>query len=401
MAEPEPPLEQGGEAEMSFDAWKHRFSLRCLTIVHEQAFGARTPNYKTIQELDKKVRSFYVPPSLRVPGFGGAKTMEVVPPPIELVMQRHTVFAIREMTIFYLHRGFFARAIEDSPEDPLGSKYAPSVLAAYTSACTFVGLVKSLHSQHPRLTERLWFLFTHVFSCAIVLGSIAAKSPGLPFARSALVNLDSACNLFEVVRENDRAAKVLPVLRKLKAKAVLAMTNQPTTQMTTTLRLSPGGSIIKDEDEELAALGGKTRLVPRKSPSLPSSPQDAVQHSTPSPRGSPVQHFTPDGVPLIAGPSMPNGVNSTHWQTFSQHGDDIYQNYYSVSSSQWSPDSEYGQVQSPTMVVGMGPMQYPAYDHMHAPMDSYAPSHSPMETPMQTADPHASWQNLFAQFNQA
>ncbi len=77
------------------------------------------------------------------------------------------------IAIFYLHRGFFARAIEDSPEDPLGSKYAPSVLAAYTSACTFVGLVKSLHSQHPRLTERLWFLFTHVFSCAVRLAVVS------------------------------------------------------------------------------------------------------------------------------------------------------------------------------------------------------------------------------------
>ena len=43
----------------------------------------------------------------------------------------------------------------------------------------------------------------------IVLGSIAAKCPGLPFARSALMNLDSALQLFEVVTENDRAAKVL------------------------------------------------------------------------------------------------------------------------------------------------------------------------------------------------
>ena len=43
----------------------------------------------------------------------------------------------------------------------------------------------------------------------IVLGSIAAKCPGLPFARSALMNLDSACQLFEAVRETDRAAKVV------------------------------------------------------------------------------------------------------------------------------------------------------------------------------------------------
>jgi hypothetical protein len=66
--------------------------------------------------------------------------------------------------IFYMHRGFFARALEDHPNDPLGSKFAPSVLAAYSSACSYVGLIESLFTQHPRLTERMWFLFTHVFS---------------------------------------------------------------------------------------------------------------------------------------------------------------------------------------------------------------------------------------------
>ena len=43
----------------------------------------------------------------------------------------------------------------------------------------------------------------------IVLGSIAAKCPGMPFARSALANLQVAYDLFAVVRENDRAIKVL------------------------------------------------------------------------------------------------------------------------------------------------------------------------------------------------
>ena len=66
--------------------------------MHEQAFGGKTPSYKTIQELDKKVRNFYVPPSLRVPGFGGAKMVELAPPSFELTMQRHTVFAIREIS---------------------------------------------------------------------------------------------------------------------------------------------------------------------------------------------------------------------------------------------------------------------------------------------------------------
>ena len=66
-----------------------------------------------------------------------------------------------------MHRGYFAQALEDNPTDPMGSKFAPSVLAAYSSACSFVGLIESLFKQHPGLTERMWFLFTHVFSCAV------------------------------------------------------------------------------------------------------------------------------------------------------------------------------------------------------------------------------------------
>jgi hypothetical protein len=73
------------------------------------------------------------------------------------------------VALFYMHRGFFARAMEANSEDPLGSRFAPSVLAAYTSACSFVGLIESLFAQYPGLTERMFFLFSHVFSCAVRL----------------------------------------------------------------------------------------------------------------------------------------------------------------------------------------------------------------------------------------
>lgn len=89
-------------------------------------------------------------------------------------ISKHTVFASRlsinhnfPAALFYMHRGFFAQAMEDNPSDPMGSRYAQSVLAAYSSACSFVGLIESLFKQHPILTERMWFLFTHVFSCAV------------------------------------------------------------------------------------------------------------------------------------------------------------------------------------------------------------------------------------------
>jgi hypothetical protein len=80
-------------------AWKHKFSAECLSVVHDQAFGTRSPSYAVIQELDKKVRNWYVPPSLMVPGFGNSKIgAEVEQPSVELTMQRYIAFAIKEIS---------------------------------------------------------------------------------------------------------------------------------------------------------------------------------------------------------------------------------------------------------------------------------------------------------------
>jgi len=179
-------------------AWKHRFSSQCLSVVHDQAFGTRPLSYKNFQDLHKKVMNWYIPPSLQVPGFGGTKIHSPVTdqPTVQLTMQRYTAFAIKEISlsfysvfihestylcfpaIFYMHRGYFAQAIRENPGDPIGSRYSHSVLAAYNSATSFVNLVESLFNQHPSLTERMWFLFTHVFSCS-VCGSLLLPLKGL------------------------------------------------------------------------------------------------------------------------------------------------------------------------------------------------------------------------------
>jgi hypothetical protein len=68
-----------------------------MSVVHDQVFGARTPNYRVLQQLDRKVREFYTPLSLQVPGFGGPMT-DVESVPVYLTLQRYIGFAIREMS---------------------------------------------------------------------------------------------------------------------------------------------------------------------------------------------------------------------------------------------------------------------------------------------------------------
>ncbi|KIL65536.1 hypothetical protein M378DRAFT_10667 [Amanita muscaria Koide BX008] len=326
--------DEKGQLEMSFRTWKHRYSAQCMSQVINEAFiSARPPKYKLIQELDKKARNWYVPPSLQIPGYVASRNGgEPENCGVEVTMQRFTAFAIKEMTLFYMHRGFFAQALEDNPVDPMASKYAESVLAAYRGACTFVGVIESLFNQHQALLERMWFFFTHVFSCALVLGTIAAK-PRMSLAPSALVHLDSAINLFSRVTDPARKAKIIPILQRLREKArtsLLSVKQPPPSD-----GISP-----KSELDESYALGGMTRLVSRKSTSprssqagslspvsQPASPNNMSQHTAlfqPEFMPPPLQHAQPElqhfGLPSWSTPSQndiaeANGFHQPHYIT--------------------------------------------------------------------------------------
>ncbi|KAJ3827826.1 fungal-specific transcription factor domain-containing protein [Lentinula raphanica] len=319
-----------GEVEMSFASWKHSFCSECLSVVMEQAFGARPPSYKIIQDMDKKVRTYYVPPSLQIPGFGKTPIgQEFEQPTIQLIFQRYIAFAIREITLFYLHRGFFARALEDSPNDPMGSKYGPSVLAAYTSACSFVSLIDSMFRQYAVLTERMWFLFTHVFSCSIVLGSIACKVH-MAIAPSALSHLDMAHKLFLATTESSRKAKVLPIMHKLTERAHAALAGIASAASP----LSAGSPPVKSEEDELAALGGMTRLVPRKPSSAPSTPSYSGSSPKSDPASpSPIQSTIPEQSPY------PSPEQTTTWQ-YPMNQDYVEQSQYGGQYS--NPQLQHG-----------------------------------------------------------
>lgn len=166
------------------------------------------------------------------------------------------------------------------------------------------------------------------------------------------------------------------------------------------MRSSPA-RVVKEEDEELAALGGKTRLVARKSPSLPSSPEDSLQsHSTPSPKGSPTQHYPAEHPQMISDHPSHNAVGqSGSWPLYAQPLDNGYGAYYTTSApGQWSPQTEYPQSQgnSPSTMITPAP-SYNPYEQFPPMGHSFISSQSNVEAPTQ-ADVHASWQSLYAQY---
>ncbi|KAL0060885.1 hypothetical protein AAF712_012349 [Marasmius tenuissimus] len=323
-----------------FHAWKHRFVSECMNLLHDQAFGAKTPTYATVLQLDRKLRAFPVPSVLQVVGFGNTEPqMPGVSETVMLTLQRHIVLAIREMNLLYLHRSFFARAISDHPKDPLGSPYGTSVIAAYRSAGSLVALMRNLHSQLKDPSERLWFLWTHMFSCAIVLGSIVTRCPSMSLAPSALVQLDSACELFGKAARGFRATKVLNIMLHLQEKAHNSLNEyrqgcgSPIGRTGLSEPLTP-----VSDDDELMVLGGTTRLVKKE----PASPQ--MLHR------SPTSHNPVVPLPLPSSASTHVDANVVEYLRSFQpnHGrSSSHSHNYSDGVDTISPVSMYGMTTLP------------------------------------------------------
>ena len=192
---------------------------------------------------------------------------------------------------------------------------------------------------------------------------------------------------------------------------MLATSTHQSNSASSNTRFTPPDSLVKEEDEELAALGGKTRLVPRKSPSLPASPQDHTRvQGTPSPHSSPVQAYpTEHSSPVHHSPVHERNGHGNHgmlagWQAHHPLDQDTYPNYYTQSSNHntWpTHDPHYQPVQQPaqssTMMMPSQSVPYSPYDQLSPVNPPYMPTHSPtVDTHM--SDPQASWQSFYAQY---
>jgi len=156
-----------------------------LRMIVDKAFQAgKTPSYATILRLDADLRDNCVyPEKLRVAGLDETATADPIPPPLAITMQRHALYMIREICVWdsllrclsltfvpgilYLHRGFVSQALHEGKVEPLRSKYAPSVLAAYRSACNLLTGLRHAYTMEPGMTKRLFFLWTHAYTATV------------------------------------------------------------------------------------------------------------------------------------------------------------------------------------------------------------------------------------------
>lgn len=117
---PHPPVELACSSRISFfllsieyhnlmgtlffvvSAWKQRFCAIGMTVIHDQVFGAKTPSYAIVLQCDRKLRACPVPPALQIVGSNGSSEKYGDTQSTSLIMQQHTVLAMREMSAYII-----------------------------------------------------------------------------------------------------------------------------------------------------------------------------------------------------------------------------------------------------------------------------------------------------------
>uniref|UniRef100_A0A0W0F0V7 Zn(2)-C6 fungal-type domain-containing protein n=1 Tax=Moniliophthora roreri TaxID=221103 RepID=A0A0W0F0V7_MONRR len=307
--DPDQTIADDGTVQPSFPFWKARFGAECVSAVVQGTLTSRAPKYSIILELDRKVRDMDFPKYAQEPppeGAGLGKTMSHFMPT-----------NYRELTLLYIHRCFFTHAIRSNPADPIKSQYAPSFLAGYRSACDLLASVRKQFTLFPRQIARFWVLWTHAFSATIMLSSVVMNGPKSKVAPAALLEVISACDLFEKAADHGgRAVKFLPIIQRLQKKAQKVFYE-------TCNGIPPAipndifkSSSENDVNDEMSIFGGKTHTLSRKSnPHSASSPRSHSNNNSPRgsqspPAGSPEQSYTTTN-PNFAGvhPSLVHELN--------------------------------------------------------------------------------------------
>ncbi|KAI5118223.1 hypothetical protein M0805_000719 [Coniferiporia weirii] len=281
-------VEDDGTVVQSVWRWRYRFARDVLTLVVDKLCSARPAKYSEILELDRKVRDFDTHPYV-------GRNRPMRGPGIDADFYRlHPLVTVwyKEMTLFYIHRNFFARAILNFPNDPMRSPFVPSFLSTYRSASYLLRIIREAYDEFALVLFRMWPMWANGLSAAVILASVVSRAPTVSFAASAFNELEKAMELFEAASSHPVVQHGLPLLQRLLDKARAALLSSRTLQLS---QPPPGGTGsaandgAENRDLQNAALARKDSVGLEQSDLLiMRGVTRLVQHtSTPAPKSMP------------------------------------------------------------------------------------------------------------------
>ncbi|KAI9440996.1 hypothetical protein H4582DRAFT_1940839, partial [Lactarius indigo] len=244
----------------SLGAWMFRFGFEGPAEIVARTLTSAPPRYSTIQELDRKVHEFRVPPET-LQAMRGGPGVDPRSVPVPASMTAFLLSNIQDVLLLYLHRNFFIQALIEDPEDPIRSQYAPSFLTTVRASKNILRTIEEQLPIQPVIFSRFWTIWTFTFSAAVVFAFIATHGPRSPLANDAIIELDRAYTLIEVASQtNYRAKRALVILNRMREKAHRALeavrdTPQPP---------QPDGAVhsVKQEEieDDFVVFAGRSRV---------------------------------------------------------------------------------------------------------------------------------------------
>lgn len=76
-------------------------------------------------------------------------------------------FVILFIASHSLHRNYFARALLEYPNDPMGSPFAPSFLTTYKTALTLIKIAQGAQKAAPLIMLRMWIVWSRALACSV------------------------------------------------------------------------------------------------------------------------------------------------------------------------------------------------------------------------------------------
>ncbi|TDL21998.1 hypothetical protein BD410DRAFT_770994 [Rickenella mellea] len=276
--------------------WLYRFAKEIMHPINELTCAVGPVKYSDILELDRKLREMRVPKYLQIPP-GGSDWERDGP---YKVMQRLMSMLWRDLTMLWIHRSYFAKALLDFPLNPLRSQYATSFLSAYRSSLSLLKMAREHYQLSPNFMVRSWILWQNVFSALMVLGNVVIRGPRSSLAPAALVELNQGVTFFEnaagYANWANRASTVLFRLRE-KALATYAEHCTPPSMIPKEVGAEQSASSNSNTEnvwgDELAIFGGPPRHMSNSrslaglAPEASSSPASSDSQNFAPPRANP------------------------------------------------------------------------------------------------------------------
>ncbi|KAI0792133.1 hypothetical protein C8Q75DRAFT_731977 [Abortiporus biennis] len=201
--------------------WKAKYSAALLPPTLKYAYGHIPSNvsYGSLLDLAKKIRAFPVSSHLRAPLGPDPQPWNEHP---RIAARQYSVFLTVESHIMYLHRTYFAIAMQESATDPLQHEYGSSVVTSQRCACRIWKCLKDLHGTHPESLRYVWYFWSGLYSACVLLAAVVIGSPGCSLAEESYKELSGVYDFYVEFSTYVRPDESMVILTDLKQRAQAA-----------------------------------------------------------------------------------------------------------------------------------------------------------------------------------